>query len=98
MYPKLQLQKIKSLPDNQQRLLTLSYATLASVALSIVLALTTHFSQMSRGSAEIGKIRIEMTEIKQQMADRRDLQEVRTSLLQVEKDVKKLSDHLPKGH
>jgi uncharacterized protein YlxW (UPF0749 family) len=80
----------------QQRLLSISYITLASVALSIVLAMTMHFFQVRRGAAEIAKLRGEMVEIKQQMADRSDLQAVRKSLARLESDVKKVSDNLAK--
>lgn len=90
------MQKAESAFDAQQRLLSISYVTLASVALSIVLALATHFFQARRGAAEIAKLRGEMIEIKNQMADRRDLQAVRKSLIQLESDVKKVSDNLEK--
>lgn len=88
------MQKIESPADMQQRLLVVSYSTLASVALSILLALATHFFQFRRGTAEIARLRTEMIEIKHQMADRNDLQAVRKSLIQLESEVKKVSDNL----
>lgn len=90
------MQKVETPVDNQQRLLSISYATLASVVLSIMLALATHVFQARRGAADIAKLRTEMVEIKQQMADRGDLQAVRKSLIQLESDVKKVSDNLQK--
>jgi hypothetical protein len=88
------MQKVESAADTQQRLLLISYITLGSVALSIVLALCSHFLQVRRSAAEIAKLRGEMVEIRQQMAGRSDLQAVRKSLSQLESDVKKVSDDL----
>lgn len=90
------MQKVESQADIQQRLLRMSYLTLASVGLSIVLGLAIHFFQVERGAAEIAKLRAEVVDIKHEMADRKDLQAVRKSLGEVDAEVRKLSDNLQK--
>ncbi len=88
------MKKVESQQGAHQQLLSMSYLTLTSVALSIVLVIAMHFLQARRGTVEIGQLRSEMTEIKHKMADRSDLQEVRRSLLRLETDVRKISNDL----
>jgi hypothetical protein len=82
---------------SQRRLLVLSYSTLASIGLSILLGLATNFYSLKRGNAEIVKLRGDVVEIKRKMADRSDLQALRQSLLKVEKEIREVSDNLHEG-
>jgi Tfp pilus assembly protein PilN len=96
MFPQMQ-------PDHSQvhihhRPQFLPYSmVVAMVGLSIVLGLTTQFSSVKHGNSNIAKLRADVVEIQRQMADRSDVQAIRQSLLQLEKDIKKVSDKLRNG-
>jgi hypothetical protein len=62
-----------------------------------MLVLTTQFPSAQNGNANLAKLHADVVELKQKMADRSDLQAVRRSLLQLEKDMKKVSDNLQSG-
>jgi Tfp pilus assembly protein PilN len=90
------MQPDRSHVHSQRRPLFLSYSTLALVGFSIALGLATQFYSVKHGNANIAKLQADVVEIKRQMADRSDMQAIRQNLLQLEKDIRKVSDNLQK--